>query len=886
MKPRRPFHQLLLFVGCFMVGLGLALLLNLGQAASIPVAGDRPPALAQIHNAGGTIAPPDTLVQQGREAYQTGQFAQAVTLWQQAAAAYQAQPDSLNQALVFSYLASAYQQLGAWTDAREAIATSFNLLHQQQIPSNPRVPAQQRWVWAQALNTQGSLQFAQGNAAQALESWQQAATIYGQLDDATRRNGSLLNQAQAQQSLGLYLQARRTLTEVERSLQDQPDPSMKAMGLQALANVLRTVGALEESQRLLQESLAIAEPFNSTAILSTVLLSAGNTAQAQGDTAAALDFYQRSGAIAPSPLTQLQAQLNQLGVLMQTGQWTEAQSLLPPITDQIQTLPLSRDTVYATINFAQHLTKMGDRPQSSVPANASSFYPQAAQLLAATVQQTRQLGDPRAEAYALGHLGQVYEKTRQWEDARTLTQEALLMAQSINAADVAYQWQWQLGRILQAQNRREASLVAYRAAFDTLQSIRRDLVATSTDLQFSFRESVEPVYREYVDLLLRRSPDDAQPSPTSPDDLKTARDVIEALQVAELDNFFRTACLDEQRIAIDQVNQANTAVIYPIILRDRLEILLSLPQQPIRQYTSPVSEETITTTVNQLREQLARPLTSQEGQQLGQQIYDWLIHPLLTDLEASETRTLVFVLDGALRTVPMATLYDGDRYLIEQYSLALAPGLQLLSPQPLSQIQLKVLAAGLTEERSGFSALVNVESELNAIQTQLPSQILLNEAFTSSALQSQIDALPFPIVHLATHGQFSSRSDATFILAWDRPINVTELSSLLRTSDDTRLTPIELLVLSACETAAGDTRATLGLAGIAIQAGARSTLASLWALNDESAARFISQFYSELTDASISKAEALQRAQVALLRDPNYRSPLFWAPYVLIGNWL
>jgi CHAT domain-containing protein len=197
-----------------------------------------------------------------------------------------------------------------------------------------------------------------------------------------------------------------------------------------------------------------------------------------------------------------------------------------------------------------------------------------------------------------------------------------------------------------------------------------------------------------------------------------------------------------------------------------------------------------------------------------------------------------------------------------------------------------VLAAGLTEGRSGFSALVNVESELNEIQTKLPSRVLLNEAFTSSALQRQIDALPFPIVHLATHGQFSSKANETFVLAWDRPINVNELSSLLRNSDDMRPTPIELLVLSACETAAGDTRATLGLAGIAVQAGARSTLASLWALNDESAARLMSQFYQELADTSVSKAEALQHAQLSLLHDPNFRHPLYWAPYVLIGNWL
>lgn len=197
-----------------------------------------------------------------------------------------------------------------------------------------------------------------------------------------------------------------------------------------------------------------------------------------------------------------------------------------------------------------------------------------------------------------------------------------------------------------------------------------------------------------------------------------------------------------------------------------------------------------------------------------------------------------------------------------------------------------MLAAGLTEERHGFSALANVNSELQEIQAEFSSRILLNQAFTSSSLQDQIQALPFPIVHLATHGQFSSNASETFVLAWDKPIEVTELSALLRQRENTREDVIELLVLSACETAAGDKRAALGLAGVAVQAGARSTLASLWSLDDESGAQFIGAFYRALSIGNLSKAEALRQAQLSLLRDRNFRHPRYWAPYVLVGNWL
>jgi CHAT domain-containing protein/tetratricopeptide (TPR) repeat protein len=891
-------------VAWIIIGVSLSFLLGMGRAASISVPISVPSeseSLVQTNPATSfqlipesltapletaplrlveATATPDDWVQEGRNDYQAGRFVQAVVAWEKAAIAYRDQQNDVQQALVSSYLALAHQQLGAWSEAQAAIATSMALLQHQQISSNPQVPNQHRLILAQAWNTQGSLQFAQGQVEDALASWQQAAALYATAGDSQRYMGSLINQAQAQQSLGLYLQARRTLTEVERSLQQQPDSQLKAIGLQTLADALQTVGDLDQARQLLQQSLAIAEQLGLSSVQSTTLLSLGNTAQAQQDRAAALEFYQRAAAQSAPALTRLQAQLNQLHLLMATEQWTQMQALRPAIEAQLDTLPASRESIYVRINAAQQFLAIAKHDQvDTIPL----LYSKAAQILAIAIQQAQQLDDQRAEAYALGHLGRVYETTHQWQDAQTLTQQALLMSQAVNAADIAYQWQWQLGRIFKAQDKPLDALTFYRAAFTTLRSIRQDLIATSSDLQFSFRESVEPVYRELVDLLLQRSTSQQEPSQAN---LQEARQVIESLQLAELDNFFRTACLDGQRVAIDEIDQTDTAVIYPIVLSDRLEVLLSLPQEPIRQYTAFVSQGEIEQTVAQLKQQLARPLTSREGKRLGQRLYDWLIRPLAADLANNGSKTLVFVLDGALRNIPMATLYDGDRYLIEHYSLALTPGLQLLSPQPLNQLRLEVLAAGLTEERSGFSALVNVERELNEIKTQLPSQILLNEAFTSSALQTQIDALPFPIVHLATHGQFSSNADETFILAWDRPINVNELSSLLRNSDDTRSNPIELLVLSACETAAGDSRATLGLAGIALQAGARSTLASLWALNDESAARLIGKFYQELSDATISKAEALQRAQVALLHDPNYRHPIHWAPFVLIGNWL
>jgi CHAT domain-containing protein len=270
---------------------------------------------------------------------------------------------------------------------------------------------------------------------------------------------------------------------------------------------------------------------------------------------------------------------------------------------------------------------------------------------------------------------------------------------------------------------------------------------------------------------------------------------------------------------------------------------------------------------------------------VAQQVYNLLLRPVETALVASGVKTLVFVPDGLLRSLPMAALHDGKQYLIEKYSVVLTPGLQLLQAQSLQRSRLQGLLAGLSQAREGFAALPNVAVEIQQINAEFPSKTLLDQSFTQRSLQNQVDSTPSSIVHLATHGQFSSNADDTFILTWDGRINVKQLDQLLR-SREGKLNPIELLVLSACQTATGDKRAALGMAGVAVRSGARSTLASLWSVGDRSTASLMIEFYRELGKPGVTKAEALRRAQVALLHQDDYTSPYYWAPFVLLGNWL
>ncbi len=371
----------------------------------------------------------------------------------------------------------------------------------------------------------------------------------------------------------------------------------------------------------------------------------------------------------------------------------------------------------------------------------------------------------------------------------------------------------------------------------------------------------------------------------SQDNLKQAREVIEALQLAELDNFFREACLNVKSAQIDQIDKT-AAVIYPIILGDRLEVILSVPGQPLSNYKTTLSQAEIQKSIKLMRESLNPVFSNEERLQLSQQLYDWLIRPAESRLASSGIKTLTFVLDGSMRNLPMAALYDGKQYLVEKYSIALSPGLQLTQSRSLKGDRLKVITAGLSEARQGFKALPAVKSEVTEIASEVSTKLLFNEKFTDRNLQNAIHTTPFSILHLATHGQFSSKSDDTFILTWNGRINVKELDELLKSRNESESNPVELMVLSACQTAKGDNRAILGLAGVAVRSGARSTLATLWAVQDESTAKFMVEFYKQLSQPRINKAEALRKTQLVFLQNSDFQHPFYWAPFVLIGNWL
>ncbi|MBD2340515.1 CHAT domain-containing protein [Calothrix sp. FACHB-156] len=800
-------------------------------------------------------------LEEGRNLYRSGQFTEAVKVWQTAVQQYHTQGDRLNEALSLSYLSLAQQELNQWTVASQSIEQSVKLLQTLSPPADAI-------VWAQILNTRGNLQLHTGKAEVAIESWQQAQKFYEQAGDQMGNLGSQINQAQALQSLGFYRRSKQQLEALTQKLAAMPDSEVKVSGLRSLGLALQMIGDSGKSQKVLEQSLAAAKKIGATPHLSSILLNLGKTAVDIQDPDAALDYFEQAQKITTNPSDQLQASLAKFKLFIDYDKLELAAPLAPQLQQQLAELPTSHTSLYAAINFVATLNRL-ENPEQILPLK------DLAQMMAVTVKSAQQLQDTQAEAYALHQWGKLYSRTQQLAQAKELAQKSLNIARQLEAEDIIAQSAWQVGKLYKQQGDRPKAIKAYSEAVKALKALRGDLVAINPDVQFSFRESVEPVYRELVGLLL-----DEQPTQT---ELMQARELIESLQIAELDNFFREACLDRAK-QIDQVDPTAT-IVYPIILPDRLAVILSQTGHPLRYYVTRKSQAEIENTLDKLLVGFNPVSDSKERDRVSQQIYDWLIRPAETDQAFKDTKTLVFVLDGRLRNIPMAALYDGKQYLIEKYAVALSPGMQLIAARSLQQNHIDAIVGGISESRSGFSALPAVESEVRQISKTVPSSMLLNKQFTSQALADRVKSSSADVVHLATHGQFSSRLEDTFLLTWDGEVNVKELSELLKNRGNEPSKAIELLVLSACDTATGDDRAVLGLAGLAVKSGARSTIATLWPVKDKAAAMLMTRFYDQLRQPNITKAEALRQAQINLIRQTDFVDPFFWSAFVLVGSW-
>lgn len=802
---------------------------------------------------------------------------------------------------------------------------------------------------AQILTQQGHQQLDQGQAYAALASWQQAQKLYRQADYPEGITGSLINQSLALQEMGHQINSCRTLLEalelelwvcqsprtgaelpenpeklLTQALQQQPDQRVVAVGLQSLGDVLRLLGKPDESKVVLQQAL-----FKATRLslpeTNAIRLSLANTERslyersqnqyqtteepianatalmnAQAQFRETLRLYRQVSAASNNEQAgpALQAQLNQLRLLLDLDEWVkstgkgvpplqallaETQPQIKPLVDQLLPAEFSQlpaqASIYARLNFADSLITL---QQSNLNQLVEKSLPSALQQAQEALRLAEQIDNHRAKSSALGTMGIIYLQNGQTAIAQQQLEAALAQAQAVQAWDLAYQWQEGLGQLYEQVGQRDQAISSFKAAVESLERVRANLVSVDADLQFSFKEKVEPVYRNYMRLLL------AAPNP----DLKQVIRTNEQLQIAELENFLQCGKLDQ--VSLSEVNQtSNPAIVIHVLnLGNQYEVIVRSPNGSLHHHTpeAAVVKTNADNLLLNLQDSQFAATAEEDFLANSQALYQQFILPLKPYLPPSGT--LVFVLDSVFQTLPMAMLHDGQDYLLQNYNVATTLGSQLRQPQALKSRKPRALIAALSEKSPSFqdsnapknlSPLPEVEREVAGVENNTRSTVLLNEAFSGDRLQKEINSSTFPVLHLTTHGQFSSDPEQTVLLAWNQAINVRELDRLFRSNGNQK--SIELLVLSACQTAKGDERSALGIAGVAAQAGARSTLASLWLVDAKATAMLMETFYQGLS-RGLPKAESLQQAQLSLLAKSEFSHPAYWAGFILVGSWL
>lgn len=722
--------------------------------------------------------------------------------------------------------------------------------------------------------------------------------------------------------------------------------------------------AISEGIKKYQESLEFAERANDKVLTVKILL---NLAQAQIKT----DAYQNDYEKALSEIGRIQKEIS---VLPNSYEKAFALIQLALLGQNVQKPPqfspkeTSTEMGTLTEMIAFNLNEQSDFsrgvsipiamlssvraswiPPSSKQKNKFRLQNYHALIQAQKIAQS--LKDNRIIAYVKGYLAQLYAEEQRYSEAIRLTQQAIFYAQPYETTqltqqgiiylhsyyaqrslDILYRWEWQLGRLFNKNNQVEAAIDAYQNAVEHLKDIRQSTLEKGYhNLSQPFREREGQLYFELADLLLEKAAHSTDRE--KQDLLKQARNQIESFKLVELENYFKEECVtDVQKYEeIDKNLPPRTAVLYPILLTDRIELLLSVGKD-IQQFTIDVRHGSLTQEINQFRKELEQAKESEKLQKKAQQIYQRLIKPIEETLSSNHVETLVIVPDGILRTIPFAALHDGKQYLIQRYAIVVVPGMKSVDPtHRFRRDNIDILAAGLSEKMpEEFLKLPYVKKELQSICNEIGGifceymklksfcnktgdifceynidnmfrnkiltqenakpfgrgvgKILTEEEFTINTVARELRTWPYSIVHFATHGYFESDPNETYLLTYNGKMKIQDLRQLISIREYNY--PLELLVLSACQTARGDDKAVLGLAGIALKTGVRSTLASLWSVSDAAIAKLMTTFYQHLKNPAFSKAQALQKAQQKLLQNPDWSHPSHWSAFLLIGNWL
>ena len=865
------------------------------------------------------------LVDQGIKDYNTGNFLNAIKSWQEALKQDKNNPSVT--AVVNENLARAYQQIG---ENKAAIVSLSAAIRDYDTVKNIQQVGRMKSELAQVYTNLGQPRKA-------------IALLCGQLLDKSKKQEIKCTPESAEQiatkyndkrgqvaALGILGEAYRLIGSYDQAIKyldtaKQVSSEDNFLVLNSLGNAYKSRGQLRDLQADSADKAGLSNKQEEF------------TKKSQEDYDKAYQYFQNSIKFARNQkqsLAEMRGLLNLIQLASQTNKHKiiddqEFNKNLKYALVVLENLPDSATKVYGAIDLAYlQRDTQGTSPFTYCPNQlVLSGNNESLNLLENAVLISKKLPDNRLISYANGALGHYWEcrsdheKSLNNQKALKYTQAAIIAADNkMSAKDSLYLWEWQAGRILDQQGRKEEAIASYQRAFDILEDIRSDILTAERDVQFDFRDVVQPLYQTLaqsrLDLLGVGAITDEQRAK----ELSQVVNTIDALKLAELQNYFGNDCilsaLNPKQVGEilkdNSVAFQNTAFLSSIILKNKTGILLQLPNQitkfkwiedPNQEGDKIVSRDGLEKKITEFRKGLITTGTINYDKTTAAQLYDWIIRPFAEDIKPDKIKTLVFIQDEFLRSVPMAALYDHQekKYLVETYAVATTPSLRLTAPKVSYRQSQKALILGLTKEATidgkSFDPLSWVSEEVSVVESIFPNHTsLIDDNFSPESFGQKLDKTTYPIVHIASHAQFGIIPEDTFIVTGqNQKLTISQLEDSLRNLNS-KSDSVELLTLTACKTAVGDDRSTLGLAGVALQVGVKSAIASLWSIEDDSTSELVKTFYTNYRNDRISIAQALQTAQIRMINakklppsegiNPKYDHPAYWAAMIVIGNWL
>ncbi|MEZ4525286.1 MAG: CHAT domain-containing protein [Desulfobacterales bacterium] len=690
----------------------------------------------------------------------------------------------------------------------------------------------------------------------------------------------------AYSAAGYYSKAMSVLEERKTEAEHTESLSCKAMFCNAFGDLHLLMGNRKKAIEYIKTALDAARKTKDSVIIAAVLNHLGILRAVNGYYAGAIPVWEEGILLLRNAEEgeKLQAGLtiNILRAEQQSGNRVsgfsagDIESALGMMEKNPDDWQKAADLIALGILVLKNAKKTDDLPESISP------------MLEKAATTGESIGNPQIISWAYGLMGQYCAQKKQYAEALSHTRKAVFAANQGDYPEILYLWQRQLGKLFHETGDREQAIAACEHAVETLHPIRTEFFTGLRDERSAFADHVKPVYLELASLYLETSEQADDPSAKAAA-LNRAKATVESLKTAEVQDFFQDECIEEFASLQDRTSTASgqTALLYPLVLPDRLVLLLdfSEPGQQNDMIYIPVEVDipAFGKSVRRFREALEE--ADEDFTEEAARLYDWLIRPAETELAARNIDTLLVSPDGPLRMIPFAALYDGERYLVETFAIGTVLSAGLTDVRENARAEKQILLNGLSQGKEDFSPLPHVRMELEHIQNLVKSRMLLDDSFTVRNLKTELGNGQFSFVHMATHTVFGKNYAESFLLTFDGRLSMNQLDQLVF-SEKYKGNPLELLTLSACETALGDERSAFGLAGVALRSGAKSSLGTLWKTDDQAAFLTVEEFYRQMSISGLTKAKALQKAQIRLMHEKDYEHPVFWSPFLLIGNWL